>query len=44
LKLLYPNHFHLLRGNHETISMNRMYGFEGEVRIEYNFFFFFFFF
>ena len=30
-KLALPNHFHLSRGNHETINMNKMYGFEGEV-------------
>ncbi|KAB0398599.1 hypothetical protein E2I00_009953, partial [Balaenoptera physalus] len=28
-KLLYPDHFHLLRGNHETDNMNQIYGFEG---------------
>lgn len=31
-KLLYPSYFHLTRGNHETKNMNRMYGFEGEVK------------
>lgn len=31
LKLLYPAHFHLLRGNHESTSMNGLYGFQGEV-------------
>jgi len=35
-KLLYPNHVHLMRGNHETINMNRMYGFEGEVVQKYS--------
>jgi serine/threonine-protein phosphatase 5 len=35
-KLLYPNHFFMSRGNHETIAMNRMYGFEGEVRHKYD--------
>jgi len=35
-KLLYPNHVHLMRGNHETINMNRMYGFEGEVTQKYS--------
>ncbi|KAG7217598.1 hypothetical protein INR49_021284, partial [Caranx melampygus] len=34
-KLLYPNNFHLLRGNHETDNMNQMYGFEGEVKAKY---------
>lgn len=31
-KLLYPQHLHLARGNHETRHMNRIFGFEGEVR------------
>jgi hypothetical protein len=31
-KLLFPSHVHLTRGNHETKNMNKMYGFEGEVR------------
>ncbi len=35
-KLLYPNAFFMSRGNHETLSMNRMYGFEGEVRHKYD--------
>lgn len=35
-KLLYPNHLHLARGNHESKSMNRMYGFEGEVKAKYS--------
>ncbi|XP_072286726.1 serine/threonine-protein phosphatase 5 [Pyxicephalus adspersus] len=35
-KLLYPAHFHLLRGNHETDTMNQMYGFEGEVKAKYS--------
>ena len=30
-KLLFPDHVHLTRGNHETKNMNKMYGFEGEV-------------
>lgn len=30
-KLLYPNHFHLTRGNHESNNMNSQYGFQGEV-------------
>jgi serine/threonine-protein phosphatase 5 len=35
-KLALPNCFHLTRGNHETIDMNKMYGFEGEVRSKLN--------
>lgn len=31
LKLCYPNHFHMTRGNHETDNMNSIYGFKGEV-------------
>jgi len=27
---------HLSRGNHETLNMNRIYGFEGEVKAKYN--------
>lgn len=35
-KLLYPNSLHLSRGNHETNDMNKVYGFEGEVKAKYN--------
>eukprot|EP01026_Neomeris_dumetosa_P076651 TRINITY_DN82482_c0_g1_i2.p1 TRINITY_DN82482_c0_g1~~TRINITY_DN82482_c0_g1_i2.p1 ORF type:complete len:504 (-),score=76.46 TRINITY_DN82482_c0_g1_i2:450-1961(-) len=35
-KVLYPEHMHLTRGNHESLSMNKMYGFEGEVKHKYN--------
>ncbi|WAR19748.1 PPP5-like protein [Mya arenaria] len=35
LKLLYPNHFFMARGNHESFTMNQMYGFEGEVKHKY---------
>jgi serine/threonine-protein phosphatase 5 len=35
-KLLYPDAFFMSRGNHETVSMNKMYGFEGEVRHKYD--------
>uniref|UniRef100_A0A1A9WC09 protein-serine/threonine phosphatase n=1 Tax=Glossina brevipalpis TaxID=37001 RepID=A0A1A9WC09_9MUSC len=34
-KLLYPTHFYLSRGNHESINMNQMYGFNGEVTAKY---------
>ena len=34
-KALYPNAFHINRGNHETDDMNKMYGFEGECRAKY---------
>ena len=30
-KIALPNHFHFTRGNHEAKSMNKMYGFEGEI-------------
>mmetsp|Transcript_9265 Transcript_9265/g.14839 ORF Transcript_9265/g.14839 Transcript_9265/m.14839 type:complete len:502 (-) Transcript_9265:221-1726(-) len=36
LKLMYPKHFHMSRGNHETITMNHIYGFEGEVLAKYD--------
>eukprot|EP00823_Brevimastigomonas_motovehiculus_P000310 TRINITY_DN10400_c0_g1_i1.p1 TRINITY_DN10400_c0_g1~~TRINITY_DN10400_c0_g1_i1.p1 ORF type:complete len:513 (-),score=95.13 TRINITY_DN10400_c0_g1_i1:479-2017(-) len=31
LKSLFPHHFHLVRGNHETNNMNEMFGFKGEI-------------
>ncbi|XP_063628109.1 serine/threonine-protein phosphatase 5 [Cydia splendana] len=34
-KLLFPDHFYMSRGNHETLDMNRMYGFRGEVTSKY---------
>lgn len=34
-KLLYPDHFFMSRGNHESATMNQMYGFEGEVKAKY---------
>ena len=35
-KLLYPEHVHITRGNHETKNQNRVYGFEGEVKAKYD--------
>ncbi|KAK3700273.1 hypothetical protein RRG08_033551 [Elysia crispata] len=35
-KLLYPKHFFMARGNHESLTMNQMYGFEGEVKSKYS--------
>lgn len=35
-KALYPNHVHLARGNHETKAMNKIYGFQAEVKAKYN--------
>jgi serine/threonine-protein phosphatase 5 len=31
-KLLYPDAMHMTRGNHESKNMNKVYGFDGEVR------------
>ena len=35
-KCLDPQSIHLLRGNHETKNMNKIYGFEGEVKHKYD--------
>ena len=35
-KLSDPSCIHLTRGNHETKNMNRIYGFEGEVKAKYD--------
>ncbi len=35
-KAVYPNHLHMSRGNHETLNMNKIYGFEGEVKAKYD--------
>jgi len=35
-KCLYPKHLHLTRGNHESLNMNKVYGFEGEVKHKYS--------
>ncbi|ANB13553.1 Ppt1p [Sugiyamaella lignohabitans] len=34
-KILYPSSFFINRGNHETDSMNKVYGFEGECKHKY---------
>ena len=36
LKCVYPSSLHLARGNHESKSMNKIYGFEGEIQAKYN--------
>ena len=35
-KMACPESIHLQRGNHETKNMNRIYGFEGEVKAKYD--------
>jgi serine/threonine-protein phosphatase 5 len=35
-KVAFPNHFFMSRGNHESKNLNKMYGFEGEVKHKYN--------
>ncbi|GAB5591058.1 Palmitoyl-protein thioesterase 1 [Umbelopsis nana] len=35
-KWLYPNNLYLARGNHETDNMNKIYGFEGEVKAKFS--------
>ncbi|KAG1468455.1 hypothetical protein G6F56_003821 [Rhizopus delemar] len=35
-KCLYPNNLYLARGNHETDNMNKVYGFEGEVKAKFS--------
>lgn len=36
LKLSFPEAMHLARGNHETINMNKLYGFAGEIDSKYD--------
>ncbi|KNH09588.1 Serine/threonine-protein phosphatase [Perkinsela sp. CCAP 1560/4] len=35
-KILLPNHFFLARGNHEGLNLNKVYGFENEIRTKYS--------
>lgn len=35
-KVLHPQAMHLTRGNHEAQSLNKIYGFEGEVKAKLN--------
>ncbi|KAL1932684.1 hypothetical protein VTP01DRAFT_8362 [Rhizomucor pusillus] len=35
-KWLYPERLYLARGNHETDNMNKVYGFEGEVKAKFS--------
>jgi len=35
-KVCDPNCIHLIRGNHEVLSMNKLYGFEGEAKAKYD--------
>ncbi|KAK4337004.1 hypothetical protein RND71_044102 [Anisodus tanguticus] len=35
-KVLFPDHFHMTRGNHESQEMNQIYGFESEVKSKYS--------
>jgi serine/threonine-protein phosphatase 5 len=35
-KCLYPTGLYLSRGNHESKSMNKIYGFDGEVKAKFN--------
>jgi len=36
LKVLYPTAMYMSRGNHETTNMNKIYGFQGEVKAKFS--------
>jgi serine/threonine-protein phosphatase 5 len=36
IKLMSPTALHMLRGNHETRNMNKIYGFDGEIKFKYD--------
>jgi serine/threonine-protein phosphatase 5 len=35
-KVLYPKHFYMSRGNHESKNLNKLYGFEHEIKHKYD--------
>jgi serine/threonine-protein phosphatase 5 len=35
-KCTFPKHFFMSRGNHESKNLNKLYGFEGEVKKKYD--------
>jgi serine/threonine-protein phosphatase 5 len=35
-KVCLPKHFYMSRGNHETMNLNKLYGFEGEINVKYD--------
>ncbi len=35
-KVAFPKHFFMSRGNHESKNLNKLYGFEGEVKHKYD--------
>lgn len=35
-KVMYPKYFYMSRGNHESKNLNKLYGFENEVKHKYD--------